>query len=150
MLYSRRVIMSLIGATTALHALPLRAGRLRIATDNLGVAIDGYDTTAYWQQSAARRGDAAFWVQWRDVPWHFTSQAAADHFAATPEALAPHFGGFCTRAMSFGKVVNGDPEVWRIYAGRLYLFAQPVGGEKFDAGQDAMIAAAQEHWNTLA
>jgi len=49
--------------------------------------------------------------------------------------------------MSFDKVVNGDPEVWRIFDRKLYLFARPVGGEFFDKAQSEMIAKAQSNWD---
>ena len=78
--------------------------------------------------------------------WQSATSERAELFSADPLAFAPQFGGFCTRAMSFGKWVNGNPEVWRLHGGKLYLFAQPVGGEKFDEGQDAMVAKAQGNW----
>lgn len=141
----------LIGAAAAL-VVPVgrvQAAPALVAVDARGVALDGYDTSAYWTAAVALTGRDAHVVEWSGVPWRFDSAEAAAMFAAGPEAFAPQFGGFCTRAMSFSKVVNGDPEVWRIYGDKLYLFAQPVGGEKFDGGQDAMIAKAQAYWDTL-
>ena len=140
------------GAAAALVMMPLgrvHAGGMRVAVDGRGIALDGYDSTAYWQRGAAQIGVAAHVAQWQDVPWHFASAQDAEMFAADPAKFAPQFGGFCTRAMSFKKIVNGDPEVWRIYRDKLYLFAQPVGGEKFDEGQDAMIVKAQAYWDSL-
>jgi len=51
--------------------------------------------------------------------------------------------------MSRMRIVPGDPEVWRIFQGQLYLFARPVGGEVFDEDPVTMIVAAQAHWATL-
>lgn len=146
---TRRKALLLGGATLAHSALPAFAAAARIATNKAGTAIDGYDTTAYWRNGAAKSGSATHSAQWHGTPWHFSDAETAALFQAAPEKYAPQFGGFCTRAMSFGKVVNGDPEVWRIYQGKLYLFAQPVGGEKFDEGQDPMIDKAQAKWDKL-
>lgn len=149
-LISRRSALGLSAAALFIPALPLLAAGQRVATDRTGNAIDGYDTTAYWHIAAPLMGDPAHVVDWQGARWQFATQAAADAFAASPDAFAPQFGGHCTRAMSLGTVVNGDPEVWRIYHDKLYLFALPVGGERFDEGQDDMIAKAQAFWDTLA
>jgi hypothetical protein len=109
----------------------------------------GYDSHAYWTTQSPRPGTGDFVVQWRGVPWHFATAEDAEAFRATPEAFEPQFGAFCTRAMSLGKVVDADPEVWRIHNGKLFLFAQPVGGTHFDKGAEAMILKAQAYWNTL-
>lgn len=139
-----------LGAAALLLPVCLRAqGTARVATDGAGTAIDGYDTTAYWRAGAAQPGTPVFAVNWKGVPWYFETAEAAAQFEAEPARYAPQFGGFCTRAMSFRKIVNGDPEVWRIYGEKLFLFAQPVGGEKFDEGREAMIAKAQSFWDSL-
>ena len=88
-------------------------------------------------------------VSWLGVTWRFASQEDADLFSANPEGYAPQFGGYCTWVASFKKLVPAGPEAWRIYGNKLYIFAQPVGGKKFDQGQDAMINKAQAFWATL-
>ena len=145
---TRRSFAALIAAAFV-PASYLQAQTQRVAVNAGGTALDGYDTTAYWQRGEPRAGRVAHIVEWRGVPWQFATAKEAAMFAASPENFAPQFGGFCTRAMSFKKVVNGDPEVWRIYQGKLYVFALPVGGSKFDKEQDAMIASAQAYWETL-
>ena len=129
---------------TMAHATPYK-----VATNRSGIAMQGYDTHAYWTINAAREGNSKFMVEWRGKPWHFASAEDADMFRADPLAFEPQFGGFCTRAMSLKKIVDGDPEVWRIHKGKLYLFARPIGRDYFDKGQDPMIAKAQLHWDTL-
>ncbi|KIN71662.1 YHS domain-containing (seleno)protein [Sulfitobacter guttiformis] len=143
----RRVLM--LCAAFMIPLSRLHAATARVAVNDQGVAIDGYDTTAYWQSGAAQPGISAHVAEWRGALWHFATAAEAAMFAAAPERFAPQFGGFCTRAMSFRKVVNADPQIWRIYNNKLYLFAQPVGGEKFDGAEDAMIEKAQAYWDTL-
>jgi YHS domain-containing protein len=141
---------ALLGALAALPVAGIaQAAPNRVATNRSGIAMQGYDAHAYWTINAAREGNSEFMVEWRGKPWHFASAKDAEMFKADPLAYEPQFGGFCTRAMSFKKIVDGDPEVWRIHKGKLYLFARPVGGEYFDKGQDAMIAKAQLHWDTL-
>jgi len=120
-----------------------------IALDGQGRAIKGYDTRAYFTESTAKLGSDAHTVDWNGATWQFATAEDAAAFAETPQAFAPQFGGYCTRAMSFKRTVPADPEVWRIHDGKLYMFARPVGGTKFDEGPEAMIARAQAFWETL-
>lgn len=148
-LISRRATLQLGAALgLTLIALPAHAAS-RVSKTRKNIAIKGYDTTAYFKQAKAGKGEHTFSVEWNDATWHFVTQHEATLFAADPAFFAPQFGGFCTRAMSLKKVVHGDPEVWRIHGKKLYLFARPVGGEYFDKGEDAMIKKAQIHWDTL-
>lgn len=146
---SRRKLCVLAVATLLIPRNTARANGFHVSQDARGVAIDGYDCTSYWQLEAPEEGVAAYAAEWHGVIWHFASALNAAQFSAAPDTLAPHFGGFCTRAMSSGKLVNGDPEVWRIYEGKLYLFARPVGGTKFDEEPGTMIAKAQIYWDSL-
>ncbi|WP_370304113.1 YHS domain-containing (seleno)protein, partial [Pseudooceanicola sp.] len=38
-----------------------------------------------------------------------------------PRAYAPRYGGYCAYAMARGFAAKGDPDLWRIHNGRLYL-----------------------------
>lgn len=120
-----------------------------IALDAQGRAIKGYDTRAYFSEATARSGLDDHTVEWKGATWRFATAEDAAAFSNNPTAFAPQFGGYCTRAMSFKRLVPADPEVWRIHGDKLYMFARPVGGVKFDEGQDAMIAKAQAYWETL-
>lgn len=149
--FSRRsFLLSSVSALIAVAVIrPASAGSTRVSTDAKGRAIRGYDTRAYWREAAAEEGTDAHTVTWNGAIWRFANREEADLFADDPDAFAPRFGGFCTRAMSLKKVVDSDPTVWRIFEGGLYLFAQPRGGEKFDGSEVEMIAKAQAFWETL-
>ncbi len=120
-----------------------------VSTSFFGGAIGGYDTTAYFTQGKPVRGDKAYRAKWKGAEWRFASAAARDRFLANPAASAPQFGGYCTNAMSMGKVVDGDPEIWRLHDGKLYLFYAESGREKFDADPAAMIDKATRNWERL-
>lgn len=121
----------------------------RFSLSKTGHALDGYDATAYFKSGAATDGTNAATVNWKGAIWRFALQEDAALFQANPEAYAPQFGGYCTRAMSINQEVPGDPEVWRIHNGKLYVFFAARGGKLFDRGPDEMIALAQAHWDTL-
>ncbi len=59
-----------------------------------GVAIQGYDTVAYFTQRKAVRGSPDFEVKWKNVTWRFASAENRARFKGSPERFAPQFGGY--------------------------------------------------------
>lgn len=154
MMNRRNLIQGLFGACVAvggLGASALGAVATSISRFSLteGRALKGFDTTAYFTQEVARDGADLFVVQWKGAAWRFADAQSAALFSATPDDFAPQFGGYCTRAMSIQKEVPGDPEVWRLHGGKLYVFFAARGGRLFDDAPEEMIAKAQAHWDSL-
>jgi len=85
------------------------------------VAIDGYDTVAYFTEGKPVEGSDKFETIWRDATWKFSSQENLDLFKQAPTKYAAQYGGYCAWAMSDGKTAGIDPEVWHIEDGKLYL-----------------------------
>jgi len=145
---TRRSVL-LTGAAFALTAAPGFA-LPRTATGRFSdLAIKGYDTTAYFEHGEARKGNRSAKVEHQGATWRFASETEAALFAAHPAAYAPQFGGYCTRALSLERTVPANPENWRIYEGKLYLFVRAAGADIFDEDPTAMIARAQAYWDTL-
>ena len=84
-------------------------------------AVSGYDAVSYHTEGAPVRGSREFRTEWQGAEWRFASQDNLDLFLANPEAYAPAYGGYCAWAMAQGYTAKGDPEVWRIVDGVLYL-----------------------------
>ena len=101
-------------------ALPALADE-RINTTADDVAIDGYDTVAYFTDARALKGKPEFEQVWQGSRWWFTSAEHRDLFARDPERYAPQFGGFCTGGLSLGYLIEANPENWSIIDGRLYI-----------------------------
>lgn len=86
------------------------------------IAIDGYDTVAYFIQNKAVEGDKAHKVKWRDAYWYFDSKENKALFVENPEKYAPQYGGWCAFGMANeGTTVRTDPEAFHIYENKLYL-----------------------------
>ncbi|MGB0954579.1 MAG: YHS domain-containing (seleno)protein [Panacagrimonas sp.] len=109
-------------------------------------AIRGYDTVAYFELGAARRGDRAISHEWNGADWYFSSQAHRALFIANPEKYAPQFGGYCAYAVSQNYTANSDPQVWEIVDQKLYLNFDADVAEQWRADQSERIAAAQQNW----
>lgn len=111
-----------------------------------GVAIGGYDAVAFFREGAAERGQRRHAVMWKGVTWRFASAASRARFEANPRAYAPVYGGYCAYAMSRGVLAPGDPQLWVISEGRLYLLNNPDARQLWLADQAALIARARQHW----
>ena len=88
------------------------------------VAIEGYDTVAYFTESRAVKGTEKFQSQWLGATWRFSSEENRKKFDASPMDYAPQYGGLCAEGVAYHEMtVNLEPEVWEIIDGKLYLTA---------------------------
>jgi YHS domain-containing protein len=85
------------------------------------VAIDGYDTVAYWTENKAVEGEKKFTYKFKDAKWRFATKENMELFKADPEKYMPQYGGYCAWAMSGDKLASVDGEAWTMYEGKLYL-----------------------------
>jgi YHS domain-containing protein len=117
-----------LAAPLAVNAPALADGGVFVGVEGENVAIGGYDAVSYFQGNGVPvRGDAKFMVMHNGAEFHFSSQANADRFAANPNAYAPQYGGHCAWAMSRGSLAPGDPMLYKVVSGKLYLnFNQQV------------------------
>ena len=86
-----------------------------------GVAVDGTDVVAYFTEGRPVAGKAAFSHDWNGATWWFSSAANRDAFAANPAKYLPEYDGHCAYGVSKGGKVPGNPNLWRIVDGKLYL-----------------------------
>ena len=84
-------------------------------------AVGGYDTVAYHIEKKAVAGVDQFTHTWKGATWRFASQANLDAFVKAPEMFAPQYGGYCAFAVGHNSLASGDPKIWRIFNGKLYL-----------------------------
>ena len=114
-----------------------------------GVAIGGFDPVGYFTEGRPVAGSAAFTLRWNGATWRFASAASRDRFAANPEAYAPRFGGYCAWAVSQNYIAPGDPNVWRIVDGRLYLNFNARAKELWEADLAGAIARGNANWPSV-
>jgi YHS domain-containing protein len=88
-----------------------------------GLAIQGYDPTAYFTQSKAVKGNKQFAATVEGATYYFASAANKDLFVKDPKKYEPQYGGWCAYAMgATNEKVEIDPETFKILGGKLYLF----------------------------
>ena len=86
-----------------------------------GVAINGYDTVAYFTEGKPVKGQDGLTTEWMAAKWKFSSQANLDLFKANPDKYAPQYGGYCAYGVTQGQLVKVEPEQFTLRDGKLYL-----------------------------
>jgi YHS domain-containing protein len=110
------------------------------------VAIQGYDTVAYFKAGKALKGSESFTFPWHDMTWYFSTKENRDLFAAGPEKYAPQYDGYCAWAMTEARKAKTDPEVWKIVNGKLYLNCSREAYEKWSRDIPGNIKKADINW----
>lgn len=135
-----------IGAASARDAAA--DGPINTTTEN--VAINGYDTVAYFTLGKAIKGRPEHEVLWQDARWFFANADHKTRFAADPSRYAPQFGGWCAAGVAEGEYYDVDAETWTIVDGKLYLNYDQSVAEMWDADRDRKIADATRAWDATA
>ena len=72
-----------------------------------------------------------------------------DQFSKDPQRYAPQFGGYCAYAVSQGHTANGDPNVWRVVDGRLYLNYSTSVQKLWEQDVPRNITKGQQNWPSV-
>ncbi len=110
------------------------------------VAVGGYDPVSYFADAGPVKGSKEFKTDHNGAEWRFASQANLDAFLADPAAYAPQYGGYCAWAASQGYTASGDPEVWTVHNGKLYLNYSRNVQKDWLQDKDGFIALADANW----
>jgi hypothetical protein len=114
-----------------------------------GLALEGYDTVAYFRAGAPQPGSPQFTKLWRGAAWRFASAANRTAFAADPDRYAPQYGNYCAFAISRGTTAHGDPKVWAIVNNKLYLNNNHFAQQLWNEDRSGNISAADQNWPLL-
>jgi YHS domain-containing protein len=133
-----------IGASSAAHAIdPIYTG---LFSD---LAVGGYDPVAYFAEGIPVEGSGEYTHEWKGATWRFSSARNLELFQADPEKYAPEYGGYCAYAVANGVTAPGDPEVWRIVEGRLYLNVSESIQTEWERDIPGYIRSADSNWPRL-
>jgi YHS domain-containing protein len=83
--------------------------------------------------------------------YYLSTQQNKDLFKANPVKYEPQYGGWCAYAMgASGEKVEIDPETFKIYEGKLYLFFHSWTNNtlpKWNKGEANLKANADVNWS---
>jgi YHS domain-containing protein len=101
---------------------------------------------AYFTEGRPVEGSKTFTATWNGATFRFASAANRDRFKATPQAFAPQYGGYCAWAVANGYTASGDPRVWKIVDGKLYLNYNAEVGQRWAKDISGNITRANANW----
>jgi len=110
------------------------------------LAIHGYDPVAFFTENRARIGKAAFAAAYQGAAYRFVSQANKEKFEKDPQHFVPQYGGFCAYGVAIGAKFDGDPQLFRIVANKLYLNLSPDIQAKWQQDVPGNITKADRNW----
>jgi YHS domain-containing protein len=141
--------MLLLVLTASGLAIPAAADGVVNSSFLGGVAIEGTDPVAYFDQGRPVEGSSDFEHEWMGATWRFVSAENRDRFAADPEKYAPQYGGYCAWAVSQGYTAKIDPEAWSIVDDKLYLNYSKDVQKQWSADVPGNIAKGDANWPTI-
>jgi len=124
--------------------------RERLNVTESGVAIEGYDPVAYFEQNEPRQGNPEITAEHEGATYSFSSEANRDLFQATPDKYLPEYGGWCAYAMANDEKVKMNPETYKIVDGKLYLFFNEWYNNtlpSWNEQEDQLINQAEDNWS---
>jgi len=80
----------------------------------------------------------------------FSTEENMKTFKKSPAKYVPAYGGYCAYGAAVGKKFNGDPEVWKIVDGTLYLNLNEDVSKIWNKDVPGNIAKADTNWKTIA
>lgn len=110
------------------------------------VAVEGYDTVAYFKEGKAVKGKDAFKTRYKGADWLFSSEENLKEFQSNPEKYRPQYGGYCAWAVSQGYTAGVDPKAWSIFKGRLYLNYNRSIQNRWLSDKENLIRKGNENW----
>lgn len=131
------------GGASAQRPEIFQSGRAQLGQD---LAVGGHDTVAYHTQRMPVPGSEQFAARWKEAVWRFASKENLDLFVAEPEKYAPQYGGYCAFAVAHGGTSPGDPKVWSVIGGKLYLNLNPSIQSQWNRDQTGFITRADQNW----
>jgi len=114
------IIRACMGLVALLLVCSSHAGQ-SLNIDEDGIALRGYDPVSYHLSGEPLQGSSRYSAVYSAARFLFDSSENRERFLASPERYVPAYGGFCSYGVRVGKKFDGDPLVWRLVGGRLYL-----------------------------
>lgn len=111
-----------------------------------GVAIQGYDPVAYFENNQATKGNKEITANYQEAVYYFSSNENKETFLKNPSQYVPQFGGFCAYGMSEGYEAPVQPEAFTIVDNKLYLNYNLKVKETWLKDKENRIERAHKNW----
>lgn len=126
--------------------------------DKTGFAVSGYDVVSYFAlpqsgigqpQPSPLPGRAAITAMYNGATFAFATEANRAAFLANPAAYVPQYDGHCAYGVVKGGKVPGNPTLWRIVDGKLYLNITKNVVSFWEKDIPGNLTTAEKNWVRL-
>lgn len=125
-------------------------GPIHTASKGDTLAVSGYDTVSYFEGDGVPvEGSEEFTVRYQGFDYRFANEENAEKFVADPAKYAPAYGGYCAWAIGANDALApGDPNVYEIVDGKLYLNFNESVQERWEEDIPGFIEAGDTNYPT--
>jgi YHS domain-containing protein len=135
---------------TAAYTAPAEARPVYVDSDIVDAAVSGYDVVSYFRADGVpQKGNEHYKVQHEGVTYLFASAENAEAFKSAPASFSPQYGGHCAWAMSRGSLAPGDPKLYKIVDGKLYLNFNPQVQQTWLKDVSGFVNKADAEWQEI-
>lgn len=114
-----------------------------------GYALGGYDPIAYFEQGNSLPGSEDFQVYWHGTSWRFATIGNMRMFKRAPSVYAPRYAGYDPYALSNNILAEGEPMIWSIIDGSLYIFQNEVNKYLWTERHKKLMSSTERNWAQL-
>ncbi|HPG24143.1 MAG: YHS domain-containing protein [Spirochaetaceae bacterium] len=111
--------------------------------------VQGYDLVSYHVDGEPTRGNGHHVSVHDGVTYLFANEGNRKAFERDPGRYLPAYGGYCAYGVSVGKKFVGDPDVWKIVDGRLYLNLDREIQKTWLGDVPGYIRKAERNWQAI-
>lgn len=137
---------SILYASLLLLLSNLAMASPELLTDEAGIALRGVDPVSYFTDQQPLPGSAELNATHQGAVYYFSSAEHREMFLADPAKYLPAYGGYCAFGAAMGKKFPGDPEVWKVVDGQLYLNINPKVQTRWSEDIPGFIEMADGQW----
>lgn len=141
----------LTGCQTCRTADAAMQGEVRhlVNTNSYGVALDGYDTVAFFTDDKPVQGSQDYNARYDGATYWFATPEHRDSFLAEPAKYTPAYGGYCGYAASINRVSPVDVHYFQILDGRLVLQHNQRAWDLWNKDVPGNLVKADGYWPGL-
>ena len=123
-------------------------GSMNVVSDGADskLMLKGYDPVAYFTDGRPVLGRPDIKAEHRGVTYRFATEDHRRLFTANAEKYLPQYGGFCANGMVYAIPLGGEPEVFKIVDGRLFVFGGLRSRLYFEMDQERNLKLADQYW----
>jgi len=121
-----------------------------LTAHGFGLAVHGYDVVSYFTEGQPVVGYAKHSTAHEEATYRFASESNLKAFEADPSSYLPQFGGFCAFGAAEGGKFDGNPQLWVVADGKLYLTVNEEVQALWREDPAAFIDIADHNWPKIA